>query len=375
MLTKQQFFSKHRTKFAGLTAAEKNARYRSYVAGFNNPKAVVRTPVRSQRNSSPIQYLSLAPCTVAYAQALVDPFNLSTLPCIPDDIVLPSFKLRTYARGIFATGTNGIAFATLDPWLLGVAGGPCGYVTNSAFPLGTYLDPTTSGTGLTPIYSNSTLDQADFSAEGYSGRLVGAGLRVRYVGSEFTRAGLGLSYRSPNNYNIPSQDLPALLQFQESSTVPVSRGWHYVFHRPSNPGDLSYGSSYFKTSSPEYSMLMFIQGAAPSSPFEFEAVGFYEVTGPKLPALTASEADTVGLGIVRSALPNHAPTTSPEASFSSFLSSLGGVARSTMSTLTSMAGVAAPVVSTSMKAANLLMDSGQMGSMMRAASPAVKLLL
>lgn len=386
MLTKQQFERKHQAKFAKLSKQEKEARYRNYVASYSKgKKAITIRKSPGVTRGPPQRALALSQCSLEYAQALIDPFHLGSLPCIPDEIVLPSYKLRTYTRGTFAAGTAGAAWICVDPWLLGVRQTPCGFVTNSSYTNPDFVTPnvTTPPPGVVPISSNSPLNAGRFDPtveNMLAGRLVGAGVRVRYISSEFNRGGLMVCYRDPQNRDIDTQTMNSLLAFQEAATVPVSRNWHYVVHRPADVKDLEYDSGAFTSYAPTYSLLILITGAVPSTAFEFEAVGFYEFTGAVLPSLTASHADSVGLSVVRSALPLTSPTASPESTFSSFLNSLGGIARSTLSTITSVAGGVGPIVEEISSVASPVMKglagaAEMIGPAMRLASAAAPLML
>lgn len=295
--------------------------------------------------------IHISPCTRMYAKALVNPFAVQGLPCIPDNIVLPSFKFSTKARGVFSTGTVGFGYVVIDPFQMLASNG-----TYNAVPLGFggaiyYTDKTytqagfktnTLGVldvGVNIANSNSLFVQADFDTgirPRRQFRLVGCGIRISYIGSNLYNAGRLIIWRNQGNQSIDMNTLAVItpstqLQDQYTSISTVSRSSKYVYYVPDDPEFIAYNR--FNEYAPllgvpavgvnHHSMGIFIDGGsvAPNQQsWEFEAVAFFESVGEGL-TLSKSDGDPVGHDIIMSSLPNIAPTSTPQSVENSVISS------------------------------------------------------
>lgn len=307
-----------------------------------------RTGRKKRRNVKPsgstTSAVKMAHCTRLYAKALTNPFAVQGLPCIPDNIVIPSFKFMTKARGVFSTGTNGYGFCIIDPFQMAandgsfdgsnplpVMGGAI-YYTEKTYP-GTTVDFVTGGagawalqTGVRAANSNSQFSVSDWmSLIGQPGerqfRLVGCGLRVRYIGSNLYNAGRLVIFRNQGGSTldvttlIPSE---SFLQDNYTAITPVTRSDRYVYYVPDDPNQIAYddGYSYFPNTfggKTHLHMGIIVDGGAVSpnqQSWEYEAVAFFEAIGRGF-TLSRSEGDPVGHDIIMSSLPNMAPTTAP----------------------------------------------------------------
>jgi len=257
-------------------------------------------------------------------RALVDPWDLEDEACIPDTISLPSFKFSPICRGTFQVGTQGVGFATIDPWLLAYGTQPCVRATTATYAASTF-NPALPD--IQSFFGNSVFthvgDTRDY-------RVVGCGIRIRYAGNELNRGGRIISYRQPNNGNIPGSALDVFLNNLETVTVPVDREWHSSVFKPARAQDISYQNSSVVLT-PEYSQLLLITGATPGTTFEFDAICFFEVVGANLPTLTHSHSDPVGMSVVSTALSTHQPTTTPSDDLSSVISSISSIAETALS--------------------------------------------
>jgi hypothetical protein len=271
-----------------------------------------------------------------YARALVNPFgDFPELPCIPDSLILPSQKVKCFAKGTFATGINGCGFISVNPFLMITKGGvinpPGGAVnatypilfTTTAYPYTDYNYPNggTLETGVTFAESTSIFDATSFDNSIKQYRLVGCGISIRYVGSTFQNQGLVTLVRSPGNQTIPDgyteQQLNAI---QSSIQLPLSRGREVVTYIPDAPQLLGYSpkSDYDATLFPNNavqrrSLLIFISGGSTTTPqrWQYEVVAYYEVIGPDF-TLSASHADPIGAPVMQASLPIQIPSEAPQ---------------------------------------------------------------
>jgi len=255
----------------------------------------------------------LGSCSVDYARSLGNPFTGPENACIPDYPALMTGRYRTWIKGTFATSTNGAAagfgYIVADPFGAVFSDTP-GLMTNAA--AGTEVAISMNGTAYT---SNSTYTSAQLPNIQY--RIVSAGLRIRYTGSELVRGGQVVGLHQPAhvallNYNIANMDA-----FKESERLPVTRReWTTLLYRPVDTVDLN-----FKNTAPaalpitaltdEWYMGFCIQaadtsGANPQA-FEFEFFVNVEIQGAVVLNKMPSHVDTAGHGAVN-AITNMAPT-------------------------------------------------------------------
>jgi hypothetical protein len=270
-------------------------------------------------------------CAKLYMKALVDPFNVQGAPCIPDTIILPSYKYRTFLTSSFGAGIGGTGWIAFDPWQAlfnDLAIGPTftqgsiyytipGVYADTGF---NYTNTTTPIAGVfatnpSTMFNSSQFNLAENSLNRY--RLVAAGLRVRYTGSTFNNQGVITQCRVPNNLNAPFLFNPTdAMRQQYSRQSPIKKNvWKYVYYQPENPEDFDYIGSdglpgYTGTQSSNYCLLLFLSGCEPGAPFQFEMTSHFEVIGPNVP-ITKSHSDPAATTAVMSAMPVRAPEGSP----------------------------------------------------------------
>lgn len=274
--------------------------------------------------------VKLRPCTAEYAVALVDPFgSRKTDPCIPDSIVLPSNKLQTKVRVTMQSGANGTGFVLFDPWHMAwndggidgtVTSAPVLY-TDASYPIslvnttivaGAFVNP-----GIKQANSNSPFQQADYINNGRQLRLVAAGLRVQYTGSNFRNQGQVYLARTQSNVSFPNLfDIALLTQDNYTSIVPVSRKSEYTFYTPDTHDLLSYHpADYFDAAdggNNRFAYAIVIVGAdleAPQS-WSVEAISYFEIIGSGL-TLTKSHGDPEGMAAAQESMPVRNPTVPP----------------------------------------------------------------
>lgn len=371
MLNKQQFLANHARDYSKLTSAQKDARYQSYVRSEqarkrkrgNNRVRVTRPAYQVSSDPTPgyvsprmngndlpvINSHGLSGCSTKYMMALTDPWDLIDPPCIPDFIVLPSFKFSARGRGVFSIGNNGVGFISIDPWAMALSDILSVRTTNASYN-GSGYSPTGSGvvalTTASPVTSQLSLVR--------SLRVVGASAKIRYSGTELNRGGRIIAYRTPNNTDAESQSADVFLTNPEAVTVPVDRDWHAVNFRPARDVDLAYASTAFAVSSLEFSQLLLVAGAIPGSSFEYDVIGWYEMSGTDLSQLTRSESDPLGLSVVQSVLSQFQPTTNPRTNFQRSLGTIPDIVENVMSFVGTAGKVLKPLATTASVVSALL---------------------
>lgn len=296
--------------------------------------------------------LKLGECCTKYAMALVDPWCLADSVGIPAEVSLPSYKCTIRCRGITTVGSDGCGYVVANPFSPINDGGTISpifapvHITTSAYSGIDYKFSTTSyalANGVAPQWCDSPFSLPQFQVNttnpgaALKARVVGAGIKIRYVGSEFQRAGRVIAYRSPMNLPIiaaavtgtPVVTQSELLRNKETSTVPVDRQTHCAIYRPAVPTDLSYGEAddmniplgnYPRRMVDGPSLLMFITGSTAGQTFEYDYVAHYELIGTNLPGFTITSPDPVGMAAIGAANSVAQPTTNVEENTKSFMS-------------------------------------------------------
>jgi hypothetical protein len=287
----------------------KNKRQRKKTRNASNkqkPRQNKTMTVVAQRAT----HFSLSMCSRDYLRAISDPFSLplGTLPCIPDLYDSPSKKLRIVQRGLLQAPGSGqptgyCGFVCFDPF-----NGISNDFNTVGYSAATYVDdgfPSTYGdTGCleTPMTQSPYTHNAFGTANGkLQYRVVAAGVRVRYAGTELERGGLTIPFRHPQNFPFNGYSLTDVLSFQDSRRLPVDRKWHGQFYLPTTAAYYTYttgtGSQPDPCTSGSIGVLI-KSGGSNSTTWEWECVAFYEVAGAT-ENTTPSHADLNGMSAVR----------------------------------------------------------------------------
>jgi len=280
------------------------------------PRQNVKRPQRPRAQTSMQLMRTLRPCTLQYLKTLVDPwasYTASAEVCIPDLYDLPSQKFAARARGTFGVGSQGLGYVLLAPFALG-SGAQIGCCTASTYVAsGTILN--TSGTGVVGINDGSYpwgIQTGSYNPPQV--RLVAAGLRIRYTGTELNRAGNLLSVCLPSNADLQGMSTAALLGIQSLKTRPNNRQWVGCCFNPALPSDYAYysSSSTFTTGTANPLMAVIVMGdPTVGNSYEYDIVRFFEAvpmgyasgqtsgTFSATFSTTKSESDLEGLSIVK----------------------------------------------------------------------------
>jgi hypothetical protein len=278
-------------------------------------------------------------------QALEDPFGLKKSPtaaCIPDLHAVPSKKTGALHRGNFSTGTAGYGFVLLKVHQktndVPVASEGAVTFSEAAWggAAGSFL-PTpsaTPATGLSSIglpklpYSNAEF-AATAGVGGIQGRVVGAGLRIRYIGPELARGGQINAVRHPENNSLVGLTLAEIKTFTTSKSYPVDREWTYINYQPTEPDEYKYSSQATTSNGiAQWNMGFVITGTTTSTgtpgsaPFEFEVVQFIEYIG-RINNITTTHVDVQAMSMIRNATEMHPSTRSPTARVLKSLTKIG----------------------------------------------------
>ncbi len=245
----------------------------------------------------------LSPCAADYAVAICDPFDCKPT-CVPTTPAILSQKLKYRAVGTFTSGTTGFGFVSFDPFK-GVASNGDAVIasTNNATFVSNAFADTTATAGTSYFQTNATLALANFAlgAANSQFRIVSAGLRVRYRGTQQFKNGSVYAVSEPSHDTLAAQTTAGVALMPWASVVPVSRDWITCVWLPYYPTD--YG---FNVDSSTSNRCLAIGVSVDStvtggSLFDWEVAVNVEISGRSIPGMTPSTPDPVGLGSVSAA--------------------------------------------------------------------------
>jgi len=174
-------------------------------------------------------------------------------------------------------------------------------------------------------YSSADLAFDSFQAQQGSGvryRVVSAGLRVMYIGSELNKQGIYQLIQNPDHASLTNTDVAYLSNLTAFFQRDVDKKWHTISYSPVTDYEVQYlmdgivnrdsdavDSGVFQPASIlNHHMGVLVFGAAPSAPFRFEAIIQVEVIGAQVLGKSPSQADLLGLSVVSNIV---SPITAP----------------------------------------------------------------
>lgn len=281
----------------------KPKRSKSKSAGARNrPKARPRTSVGKAESS----HAMLSRPAQEYARAMADPFT-GPLATIPDFPSVPSRRVRCFARGYFYAGTTGFGFIAVDPYISAANNGLSIRSTEATFAGSTIVN---SGTGITAASTNSDYSITDFGVGNLAqGRIVGAGLRVKYSGTELNRGGVLLGLTSPNHQSLLNFSFTDLDKFDCAVRFRPDQKWFTTLYCPVRQEELLFtrnlGSpagdfvSGTYVNNPIMAFAINAPSTAAGSAFQYEFYLVYEVQGVSVRGVAPSLSDPTGFSAVQ----------------------------------------------------------------------------
>jgi hypothetical protein len=301
-------------------------------------------------------------CLIHYASALIDPVNTPAGACVPYGFPLPSQRVKVFLRGTMNLGTTGQGFVVYSPDTANNY--QCGSVTTSA-SVGTNSTLLNAFTNLGPLsltqlpYSQAQLNKFIQS------RIVAAGLRIRYAGTETNRNGYVTMIEDPNHQDLASQSYNQFeSQINAQNERPQPDGsWHEVnFSGPVKNSEVEF-ESWTNQSVNNY-MVAYVNGN-PGDLYEVEIYEHAEYAGDAISGAVTTHIDPQGYG--------HVVEATKAASMSQPLSTSTGV--EAFKTFASLAGSSIKSVINLDPTVVTSVLSPVLKAMLKSASPSMNLLL
>jgi hypothetical protein len=284
--------------------------------------------------------VKLSGCAEMYATALTYPFswmdasgfkhvkiNTDNLPCIPKFPAIKTRKSKYYVRGQFGIqNVNDVAFVAFAPWRLANDGittnntdCPVLFSTTTA-PFNTQgfpnLDDGTAwlsgAANFNTPYTKAQLINVD--GVGIKFRVVGAGLRVKYVGNNLQMGGFENSYTDPNHGTVSNVLITVMSQFDTYTSYPIiytskrNDGWTYLTFTPVSEDDFEFHPDLIANdlwpTDPYHNHFMgfVITGLPVGESMSWEAILLTEETGQNVPDKTNTPADPSGVAIATNSI-------------------------------------------------------------------------
>lgn len=239
----------------------------------------------------------LSPCARDYLSVLENPFS-GKVTCVPQFPSIPSRKVRYWVKGVAQTGTAGIGFVAFNPFNSwnDIHADPQNavYYTDSSF-VGTTTAYTTAVTGVQLANLNSEYLRSGL----YKYRLVAAGLRIRYAGTELNRGGRVFCLEEPDHASTNGFNLSNIGQYDTHRVFRPDQQWKSVVHHPADEDEFDY---FAPTAAGNlHYLLIMLEAPSAGTPlaFEWEADAIFELVGPVVRGLTPTPVDMVGLSAVQ----------------------------------------------------------------------------
>jgi len=254
------------------------------------------------KSGRPVVHLS--PCAVDYARCLINPFT-GPLACVPTVPSLDSRKERVFARGTFGASATGFAYVVFDPRESIVNDRDCGYYSLAG---GGAVDiQTQSLAGISANFrSNSDYQTAQIGENSLLAdyRVVGSGLRIRYVGTELQRGGTVVGLCEPTHCSLVGQTQTTMLAYDESAIFDATRNWSNVVYRPFLDDDFDFIGTFPVKANLDSDTCFFlgftISGTVSGNSWDFEAYTVSELNGVNIRGMTYSHADPQAFGAIMS---------------------------------------------------------------------------
>jgi len=142
--------------------------------------------------------------------------------------------------------------------------------------------------------------------QGLEFRVVGAGLRVRYIGPLLQEAGIAHCFIDPDHYSIQSQTVSQIGMMETYFNMPITQtDWITLTYSPVctqefmyQPDPINNPGFNFGRATDQHFMGIAFSGLPPGNNLSVEVVIHYEAVGRVVRGKTATPSDVVGTGIV-----------------------------------------------------------------------------
>lgn len=270
-----------------------------------------------------LQAPCLSECAINYVKAIHAPWS-SVRACVPLEPCFPSMKVTTWVKGSMVTGTQGVGFVLVKPTAMVANDANSVFFSSNATTFVTAaLSTSAAGTGATN--SNSPFTASTFTADETYYRLVGCGIRVRYVGTELNRGGSVVSLCEPDHTSLDTFGRGSLMTYKSVHAEATRRGWHECCWFPIDAVEVAYRADPVNDSTPCMAVMVQAADSGTSVTYEYEVFCKFEAHGRTAQSMTYMRGDAAGGNAALQHFAAHAPTGRINSTHSSIKSSLDNV--------------------------------------------------
>lgn len=241
-------------------------------------------PARASKRHARLGPGCLSQCVVNYSKLVTNPFCSSSSACLPIPPCMPSRTVSTWVKGTLTTGSGGYGFVTMYPPDMIAGNIPAVNWSSTSAYAGTIITASAAA-GSSAASSNSPYDSTAFGTakDKRQFRLIAAGIRVRYSGTELNRGGSVYGLTHPDHQTLHTYDESTLLAFERMHSSPVtSKKWEEISWLPARPDEYQYGSTVtagFPTNTNTYMGFLIKRPGTTDVVFDFECFAHFEVIG------------------------------------------------------------------------------------------------
>lgn len=245
---------------------------------------------------------ALSHCAALYAASLADPFNVHGV-CVPNTPCFPSKKSTYWVKGSLTTSaTSGWIFA--NPYDALTNESSCAWWTDGLADV-PVLNDNSAVLGISSSASNTPWVNANFASakDKLQYRVVSAGLRIRYTGTELDKGGTVVGLSVPTNHSLTGYTRENFLQLLGVHVDAPGRDWHSVVWTPAEEAQLDYSSvnpaGYTVMGAVPNCLGFYVKPPGTAVPYEFEFYVNVELMGsPVASSMTRMHADPIGFASI-----------------------------------------------------------------------------
>lgn len=260
------------------------------------------------------QQAHLSKCATKYIEFMHNPWGMKDVPCVPSAPALFTRNVYITAKGVLGVGTAGFGFIAVDPIhachsdgavIDGNAGQ--GFVQYSTAAYAGNIVTDSSVAGVNTDLGNSDYVVADFQPVGPTTntvRVVGAGVRIKYRGTELNRGGSVVAFHDPNHLSTITRTFASVRGDDTAIQLApdANEGWmHITWGIADNidadfvPNNQTNGILPNLVLDGTYPMAILIE-SPPGAPglFDYEVAVGLEIAGRNVRGKKLSNADAAG---------------------------------------------------------------------------------
>jgi hypothetical protein len=358
-------------QFRNLPAKLKRAKYRAYLAKkaekqvasntrVNAPRVPIPPPPPPRYQNAPQRgkpnetRVKISECTLLFAQASIDPFSrLQKMPCIPDEITVPSFKYMSKCQTTLTVGTLGDGFVAVNPWTMAYNDAGATILPDvSDFPVvvttETFASQFFQASGsaiaagtIAGFTSNSPFTFADINSQDGRVRLVACGVEIMYTGELLNQSGAITVLQNNGLAPFTNGTTPSMLMNNPRSKTCANSKENrcYLSYAATDAQFYSYKPLSAYTAETlevpgNYPMIIYISGATPGITFHVKTIAYFEAQLGNADS-SPSESDPIGFGAFQAARTEFLPSDDPGSDLKQIL---GGTVRNVLRSVSGMGG-------------------------------------